>query len=541
MDVIANTLPRHLGRYEIVGKLATGGMAEILLGRLTGPNGFERPVVVKRILPHLRGLPELTDMFLDEGRIAARIGHPNVAQVQELTEQADGELYLVMEYLEGEASAALARRARARGRKLDPALCAYIIAEAAAGLHAAHDLRSPDGVPLDVVHRDISPQNLFISYDGTVKVLDFGIAKAAERITTTEAGMLKGKFAYMSPEQAAGRALDKRSDLFSLGIVLYELSTQRRLFKRSSPTETLRAVLEDPIVPPSVLDPDYPASLERICLKALSRSAADRYQSAHDMRRDLLEALRGFGPSMPEEALAELMCELFPDRIELKKTMLSRICEGLTPSHVPAGDIAEEDLPTVDGQARNAIRAGQAQRTLRRRSAWAALAVFAVVVVGFGVAALLLVYDRSRSQEHPRAELREASERAVSPPAESLVVPVAITVDSDPSGALLSVDGVARGTTPTTLRFEHPGEPAELRLVHEGYLPLIEQIRTDVNQQVRLSLSAAPDEEPEVAPRSRRSGRRRRRPLAPPVEEASAPPETSPPESSPERAFRPFL
>ncbi|MEQ8891109.1 MAG: serine/threonine-protein kinase, partial [Sandaracinaceae bacterium] len=269
MDAISPNLPRRLGRYDIVGRLGAGGMAEILLGRISGPSGFERPVVIKRILPHLHGLREFVDMLLDEGRIAARIGHPNVVQVQELTHERE-DLYLVMEYLEGEAASGLARRARARRLRLLPTLCAYIVAEACAGLHAAHELRSPDGELLDVVHRDVSPQNLFVGYDGTVKVLDFGIAKAAGRITRTEAGMLKGKFEYMSPEQARGDALDRRSDVFALGIVLYELSTQHRLFRRASHTETLRAVIGAEVPPPSEIDPSYPAVLEEVCLRALS-------------------------------------------------------------------------------------------------------------------------------------------------------------------------------------------------------------------------------------------------------------------------------
>src|SRR5262249_34107635 len=209
-------LPRTIGRYEVVGELATGGMAEIFLGRLVGPSGFERPVVIKRILRQLSHKESFVAMFLDEARIVAGIRHPNVVQVQELG-QDTGELYLVMEYLEGESVASLVRRLVAQGERVDYALAAHVVAEACAGLHAAHEAQN-------LVHRDVSPQNVFITYDGHVKVIDFGIAKTEGRMAQTEAGQVKGKFGYMSPEQCKADPLDRRSDVFALGIVLYELS-----------------------------------------------------------------------------------------------------------------------------------------------------------------------------------------------------------------------------------------------------------------------------------------------------------------------------
>src|SRR5262249_34122249 len=186
-------LPLRIGRYEIVAELASGGMAEILLARLVGPSGFERPVVLKRILPHLAREPEFVHMFLDEARIVAGITHPNVVQVQELGKDGN-ELFLAMEYLEGETLWGLMRRLAVRGERLDTPLAVRVIVQACAGLHAAHELVDADGHPVNLVHRDVSPQNLFITYAGQVKLLDFGIAKAADRITRTETGVLKGKF-----------------------------------------------------------------------------------------------------------------------------------------------------------------------------------------------------------------------------------------------------------------------------------------------------------------------------------------------------------
>ncbi|MEQ8455376.1 MAG: serine/threonine-protein kinase [Sandaracinaceae bacterium] len=526
MDAISPNLPRRLGRYDIVGRLGAGGMAEILLGRISGPSGFERPVVIKRILPHLHGLREFVDMLLDEGRIAARIGHPNVVQVQELTHERE-DLYLVMEYLEGEAASGLARRARARRLRLLPTLCAYIVAEACAGLHAAHELRSPDGELLDVVHRDVSPQNLFVGYDGTVKVLDFGIAKAAGRITRTEAGMLKGKFEYMSPEQARGDALDRRSDVFALGIVLYELSTQHRLFRRASHTETLRAVIGAEVPPPSEIDPSYPAVLEEVCLRALSADPADRYATAHDMRRDLLAALRHLpGPTMPEEALAALMRELFADRIEEKREMVSSMRAGHTPARVPLADVDEEELPTVEGRPR-----AEPRPPAPRKGLWLAVLAGAVafaVALGVGL--------WRQSQPTPRAVAAEPSEATPPPPPAE----VTIRVDSVPSGARLALDGEPRGTTPATLTMERSESPRSLRLEHDGYEPLVETVRPDVAQRLRLSMreisEIAPPPAPPTAP-ARRASRRRATP------ETSEPVPEEPPEPGAAervRAFRRF-
>ncbi len=245
-------LPEQIGRYQILGLLGTGGMAEILLARLSGPSGFERPVVIKRILPHLAREKRFRDMFTDEARIVAGIRHQNVVHVNELGLEGD-ELYMVMEYLEGESAASLARRLASSRKLLNFGLCAHIMAEMAAGLHAAHEMRHPDGTPQNLVHRDVSPANVFVTYAGEAKILDFGIAVAADRVSRTEAGQVKGKYAYMSPEQCQGAQLDRRSDIFSMGTVLYEVSTCRRLFKRASDMLTLQAICGEDVVPPRKL------------------------------------------------------------------------------------------------------------------------------------------------------------------------------------------------------------------------------------------------------------------------------------------------
>ncbi|NOY90962.1 MAG: protein kinase [Deltaproteobacteria bacterium] len=456
-------------------------MAEILLARRVGPGGFERAVVIKRILPHLANLTEFVDMFLDEGRIAARIGHPNVSQVFAL-HQEDDELFQVMEYLEGESAAGVNRRLRSLNESLDYALAAHIVAEACAGLHAAHELNGPDGDSLELVHRDVSPENLFVGYDGTVKVLDFGIAKAANRLTKTDAGLIKGKFAYMSPEQTKGKALDRRSDIFSLGIVLYELSTQRSLFRRGNQPATLQAVNDDPVLPPSVFDPEYPRSLEAICLKALQRDPDERFSTAREMQRAILEILPALqGPTLFAESLAKLMNELFPDRISEKQEMMRRLQDGFTPSHVPAAEVDQAvEIPSVVVDLKNF-------RPQKTRHGWmvgsAALGVA-------GAVALATFLWRA-----PEAQIVEAAP-VVDAAAPAHDDAVDLSLESEPPGARVYVGGALQGVTPVEVSLPASAEPAALRLEMDGYRTSDSQVVLDRDRTIRIALVPIPEEVP---------------------------------------------
>ncbi len=267
------------GQFELVKKLATGGMAQIYLARHRGIEGFERLCVVKRILPHLAENEDFVQMFLDEAKIAARLNHPNIVQIYDLGEQ-DGSFYIAMEYIHGEDLRRVWRRAEQQGGSLPVPVVLRVIADAASGLDYAHK-RSDGGRPLNIVHRDISPQNILVSFEGTVKVVDFGIAKAVDKATHTRSGVLKGKYSYMSPEQATGsRDVDARTDIFALGVVLYELLTGTRLFKRNNDVQTLQAVMACQVVPPSQVSPRVPRSLDEVVLRALTQSPEDRYQDA---------------------------------------------------------------------------------------------------------------------------------------------------------------------------------------------------------------------------------------------------------------------
>ena len=314
----ADAQPRPVatvGRYEVGTELASGGMATVYLARASGPSGFEKLVALKRVQPHLAKEPTFVEMFLDEARIASRIQHPNVCQVFDFGE-ADGEYFIAMEFLVGETLGKM-QRAIARSPLLNdprrPFVLARLLVDCCEGLHAAHELRDKTGQLLEVVHRDVSPQNLFVTYDGNAKVVDFGIASASDRLHQTSTGTVKGKFAYMEPEQAKGHKVDRRADVWALGVVLWELLTFRRLFRRDAPAETLVALLSDEIIPPSKISRLAPPELDEIVLRALSRDRDERYATARDLGRDLSRALGRLGDAVDRAEVAEWLEQLFPE------------------------------------------------------------------------------------------------------------------------------------------------------------------------------------------------------------------------------------
>ncbi len=270
----ANTFPQAFGRYVLTQKIAMGGMAEIFRAKSLGAEGFEKVVVIKRILPHFSEDEGFVTMFKDEARVAAHLSHANVVQIFDFDE-AEGLFYIAMEYVEGQDLKRVLDQGAKKGQPVSIAQAVHIIIEAALGLHYAHT-RLVDGEPLNIVHRDVSPHNVMVSFSGEVKIMDFGIAKAASRSTKTRVGTVKGKCAYMSPEQARGKPLDARSDLFALGVCLWEMLTGKRLFVGESDFETLNNVLKAEVPAPSELNPEVPKELDAIVLKALARERDER-------------------------------------------------------------------------------------------------------------------------------------------------------------------------------------------------------------------------------------------------------------------------
>ena len=305
----------QLGRYEIVKPLARGSMAELLLARATGMHAFERHVVLKQIRPELAVDEKFVRMFLDEARVAAVLHHHNIVQVYDVGEQ-DGAYFFAMEYVHGEDLRTVVQQVRERNEQIPFEVACQIISGAAAGLHHAHDKRGADGKPLGLVHRDVSPGNVLVAFDGAVKLVDFGLAKAALRSGATRTGSLAGKAGYMSPEQCQGVPLDRRSDVFSLGIVLYELLTTRRLFQAANEFLTMAAIVQGDVPPPSSHRPDVPRSLDEIVLRSLAKDRDARYASADELRAALERFMVDAELRTSNRLLADFMKRLFGERVE---------------------------------------------------------------------------------------------------------------------------------------------------------------------------------------------------------------------------------
>lgn len=306
-------MPERFGEYELIEKIATGGMAEIYLARTGGVEGFSRPVVVKKMLPQLAVREDFVTMFLDEARLAANLAHANVVQVFNLGE-VDGAYFMAMELVDGPHLGALFAHSLRKRNPLPIEMCVHSIARSADGLHYAHNMTDPNtGQRLNIVHRDISPQNILVSRHGDVKVTDFGVAKASTQETKTRTGIIKGKVAYMSPEQCLGELVDSRTDVFALGVVLYELLTRRRLFRDKSDLLIMQRITGQDVAAPSTLNSDVDEELDQICQKALARKREERFESAAELSEalDVWLAMRGYADC--RNRLSRWMREHAPD------------------------------------------------------------------------------------------------------------------------------------------------------------------------------------------------------------------------------------
>ncbi len=322
----------RLGKYRLIRQLAVGGMGEVYLARQEGPAGFSKPAVIKRILPHLAKEQAFVEMFLNEARMAALLSHPNVVQIFELGE-ADGTWFIAMEYIHGQTLRAAKRALKEQSRIFPPHLLAHVAAQALHGLQYAHTLVGPEGEQLDVIHRDLSPDNVMVGFNGQVKVLDFGIAKAVSASSTTRSGAVKGKFAYMPPEQLLGEPLDCRADLYAMGVVLFELLTMHKPFSAPTDPALVNKILNTPVPSMRELAPDVPQPLVAIVERALSKDRTARFGSAQEMAQ-ALESFAASSGAVTNSSVIQFWGELFKDQKERPP--------GLTPTH-------ERDVPLIDG------------------------------------------------------------------------------------------------------------------------------------------------------------------------------------------------
>jgi serine/threonine-protein kinase len=309
-----------IGRYALYDEIASGGMATVYFGRLLGPVGFSRTVAIKSLHAHFAKDPEFVSMFLDEARLAARVQHPNVVSTMDVV-ATDGELFLVMEYVQGESLARLARNAQKAGFRMPPRIALTIATGMLYGLHAAHEARNERGEPLGIVHRDISPQNVMVGIDGVSRVLDFGVAKAAGRLQTTNDGQLKGKVAYMSPEQILGHPVDRRTDIYAASVVLWETLTGRRMFEAENPASMMNQILDACIEMPSRFTPGLHPELDALLLRGLSHDPSHRFATA----REMAMAIEQTTPVATTREVGDWVMQVAGDSLGRRANMLAEI------------------------------------------------------------------------------------------------------------------------------------------------------------------------------------------------------------------------
>lgn len=328
-------LRAQVGKYQLLRRLGRGGMAEVYLAKAAGPMGFEKTLVVKRILPHLMEEPQFIDMFLSEARLAAQLNHANVVHVFDFGEE-QGAYFIAMEYIDGPSLHALIKRARLQATPIPFPLCAKIVSIACEGLAYVHELADPEtGRTLGLIHRDISADNILLTRHGGVKVVDFGIAKVANQKNHTQTGVVKGKVAYMSPEHLKAQPLDLRTDIYALGVVLYELVTGRRPFEGENEFALLHSILHDPMREVGARRPGVPKELERIIEKALAKKREQRYQSCRELQADLERFLLQCGEPVGPAQIAALVRQLTPPEVASGSAM--------TPLPLPSA--RKEDSP----------------------------------------------------------------------------------------------------------------------------------------------------------------------------------------------------
>jgi len=455
------------GKYQLFASIGSGGMAEVFLGVARGPRGFNKLVVIKKLRANLATDEDnFVNMFLDEARLAARLNHPNIVSTYEVGEH-ESSLFIAMEFLDGQSLRSLLARTTGRSIKVPVNIAVHVAIEALKGLHCAHELRDYDGSPLGVVHRDVSPHNIFLTYEGAVKLVDFGIAKANLNSADTVAGTFKGKPGYMAPEQLTNEC-DRRTDLFSMGIVLFEMVTGTRMFP-GLPIKALHALMAGDY--PRMLDrlPDADPALAAIVDKALAQKADDRYPTAEAMQNALEDWMRAHSTRTESKEIGGYLSELFKETREtIRKQIEIQMAKTSTGSGlslhralVNPPSLAKIDVePSVSGAGAVVMMDAEAEPRSRRK-----LVIFGAVGVGVAILAAVLLLRSAP----PAPAVVIAPPPVVVPPSVPAVAPrvgALVTVVTDPGGATVSWSGRTFGPTPTNI--ELPPGVQVLKLHRDG-------------------------------------------------------------------------
>ncbi len=460
-------------------------MATVHLGTLSGSGTFARTVAIKRLHPQLSKDPEFVSMFLDEARLASRIRHPNIVSTLDVVVEG-AELFLVMEYVHGESVSGIQRTLRAKGEVIDPAFATAIMVGVLLGLHAAHDATSELGDALHIVHRDISPQNVLVGADGVARVVDFGVAKAIGRLQTTREGQVKGKAAYMAPEQLTGDDVDRRADVYAASVVLWEMLVGKRLFMADTPARSMLLVLEKPIEAPSALRPELPAALDAIVLKGLARDPQQRFASAREMALALQKAIVPAASTDVSDWVATIAGEALRHRAELIARIERAAIEGVEvaasapPRREPAADDDHQTITHISG-----VSSGIGTRARRSVRVGAAGLLVVAAVVACGAIALRLRGSRtapayafastsasasaSTSASTSASSSSSAAELPAAPPPERSAIAAPSITPTAPSAASRPVAGARPARTVTTRAV--PAAPAAPKSPKAGCSP----------------------------------------------------------------------
>lgn len=486
--------PTRVGRYELVRRLAHGGMATVYLGRASGAAGFEKVVAIKIIHAHLADEPDFLEMFFDEARIAAQIRHPHVVEILDLGSE-NGRHYMAMEWIEGETLSALVRAMRPGTLPINVIL--QILADTLEGIVAAHEATDADGRALHLVHRDVSPQNLLISMAGWVKVTDFGIVKAAGRHGRTRTGELRGKVAYMSPEQARGLSVDARSDLFALGVIAWELLHAERLFARATDAATLERVIacEVPAVSDEALrgcEDELAIGMRAWVQKALQRAPEDRFADARSMLDELKALIRLTGSADARATLSSIMKSEFGERLAYVRAALREPNPG-TVSLPP--ELSPANGPITATTASTSLSAGISEATGlgTPKRAWAALLLLPLL----GAAAAVAIANATGGLgPAPRVEPTALPSGSVAPsgePVETQPVEITWIVNGEPAGARVRIDGVEQAqSTPTKVSMPRSETPVEVVVEKAGMQPWRKVLSPLADQNVSYELEPVP-------------------------------------------------
>jgi serine/threonine-protein kinase len=521
----------EIGKYHLVAELARGGMGIIYLAVAHGPAGFNKLLAIKELKPEMAEDEGYVAMFLEEARLAARLNHPNIVQTNEVGSEGQRH-YMVMEFLDGRSLHRVARRLAAKGGGLPLGAHLRVISEALLGLHYAHELRDFDGQPLNVVHRDVSPLNVFVTFDGQAKVIDFGIAKAVDSSLETRAGVLKGRVAYMAPEQAWGSKVDRRADLYSIGVMIWEAVAGRRLWAAQTDVEILTRILREG--PPSLrsIRPDVPEDLEAICARAMAKLPEDRYATAVDLHEDLEEHLARRDDALRMRDIGALMDETFAeDRLKMRAIIeetLTRFRSGPRSGVMPtlespvsglqsaasllrdqslsqlsasrsiaalprsyrAPAIAVDSLlspgtSSAPGAEGGAIEAGR--RWASRRAIVAAAIGGAMVLLVGGLAAAL--HDRSPPVQ-PAAIPPPARPAMATAPDTPEVIDLVVRVS--PASAQITIDGASVATNPFHAHYPKDGLVHHVLASADGYDSKLEDVSFSSDVAIDVSLDRRP-------------------------------------------------